>query len=59
MKSPVRSKDRDMQGVWPAMLRAAKKARELARATGTPFYVMRKGKIVDLNRPAKRSARKK
>jgi len=31
-----------------ALQRAARKARELAEQTGTPFYVLRDGKIVDL-----------
>jgi hypothetical protein len=58
MKSPVRSKDPDMKGAWPALLRAAKKARKLSRETGTPFLIVRKGKIVDLNKPARRSKKK-
>ena len=44
-----------------ALQRAARKARELAQKTGTPFYVLREGKIVDLiaeetNRNAKNKA---
>jgi len=31
-----------------ALLRAAKRARELARQTNTPLHVMRNGKIVKL-----------
>ena len=54
---PRYSKDPDIRGTWYAMLRAAKRARELSIATGTPFYVMRNGKIVDLNRSL--NARKK
>lgn len=30
----------------PAMRRAARRAREIARQFGTPIYVMRNGKIV-------------
>lgn len=48
------STNSDIRGVWPALLRAAKRARALSKATGTPFYVMRSGKVVDLNRPRKR-----
>jgi len=33
-----------------ALHRAARKARELAIATGTPFYVVRRGKLIDLAR---------
>jgi hypothetical protein len=60
MKSKVKidSPDPDIRGSWPALKRAAKKARALSIATGTPFYVMQNGRIVDLNqrrssRPAK------
>jgi hypothetical protein len=31
-----------------ALQRAVRKARELAEQTGTPFYVLRDGEIVDL-----------
>lgn len=41
-----------------ALERAAKKAVELARRTGTPAYVLRNGKIVDAARPP-RGKRKK
>jgi hypothetical protein len=43
-KSPLQ--DKDMQGAPKALLRAAKRARELAAQTGTPFVVMRNGKLV-------------
>jgi len=49
MSVKMNSKDPDIRGSLPAMQRAAKRAWELAVATGTPFYVMEKGKIVDLN----------
>jgi hypothetical protein len=32
-----------------ALRRAARKAREIAERTGTPFYVMKDNRIVDLN----------
>lgn len=35
-----------MQGATAALLRAARKARELARQTGTEYVVMRNGKLV-------------
>jgi hypothetical protein len=54
MKSKLRSKDPDILASWPAMQRAARKARKLAEETGTPFYVMRRGKLVDLNSQPKR-----
>jgi hypothetical protein len=50
------SKDPDIRGSLPALRRAAKRAMRLAIATGTPLYVMKGGKIVDLN-PRPRSRR--
>ena len=47
----------DIRGSLPAMRRAARAARRLAEATGTPLYVMKKGRIVDLNAPSKRAAK--
>ena len=51
------STDPDILGSLPAMKRAAKAARRLAEATGTPLYVMKKGRIVDLNAPRKPAAK--
>ena len=45
-KKSVRIKDPDMAGVGPALLRAAKKAREIAAQTGTPLVVLENGKVV-------------
>ena len=59
MKNPLaKCKDRDLRGTWPAMLRAAKAARELAIQTGTPLYIMRDGKVVDAlaDHPSRRRA---
>jgi hypothetical protein len=58
-KTPVISTDPDIRGSWPALLRAARKARKLAEETGTPFYVMKNGRIVDLNHPKNKKARKR
>ncbi len=44
--NPERKPDDDMQGVKAALLRAAKRARELARQTGTLIVVMRDGELV-------------
>jgi hypothetical protein len=41
--------DPDMRGVMPALRRAAKAALELGRQTGTPVYVMKNGRIVNIN----------
>ncbi len=39
--------DADMQGAPKAMLRAALRAREIARQTNTPLAVMRDGVLVE------------
>jgi len=57
MKPKMSSTDPDILGSLPAMKRAAKAARRLAEATGTPLYVIKKGRIVDLNAPRKRAAK--
>jgi hypothetical protein len=52
--------DPDIRGTWPALLRAAKKARQLSIATNTPFIVVKDGKVVNLNaRPKTRTRRQK
>lgn len=40
--------DPDMVGVYPALVRAGQRARELGLKMGAPVYVLRDGKIVDL-----------
>lgn len=47
------SVDRDLLGAQRALERAAAEARRLSKRTGTPFYVLEGGRVVDLN--AKRS----
>ncbi len=39
--------DADMQAAPAALLRAALRARELARQTGTPLVIVRDGKLVE------------
>jgi hypothetical protein len=39
--------DADMQAVLPALLRAARKAREIAWQTGTAIVVIRDGKLIE------------
>jgi len=54
MKSKVKSTDPEMLA---ALRRAAVRARKRAKATGTPLYVMKNGRITNLNpgcRPKKR-----
>jgi len=48
MKSNGRPKDRDIAGSKAALTRAAKRALVLVRRTGTPCWVMRAGKLVDI-----------
>ncbi len=38
----------DLIGTYPAMLRAAQRAREVARAYGTPLVVMKNGKVLEI-----------
>jgi hypothetical protein len=58
MKAKTRTRDPDLDGVLPALRRAPRRAKQLAQQTGTPFWVMRKGKIVNLNPSAKPVARR-
>ncbi len=39
--------DADMQAVPRALVRAAKRAREIARRTGTPLVIVRDGVLVE------------
>ncbi|MDA8378684.1 MAG: hypothetical protein M0Z50_16955 [Planctomycetia bacterium] len=48
MKNTSRPKDTDLLGALPALRRAAHNALQLAIQTGTPCYVIRAGKIVDI-----------
>ena len=49
MTQPLVSRlpDADMQAVPKALLRAARRAREIARQTGTAVVVMRDGKLIE------------
>jgi hypothetical protein len=58
LSHPRNSTDPDIRGSWTALLRAAKFARKLSIATGTPFWVMRNGEIVDLNAPLRARAKR-
>ncbi|OBS32023.1 hypothetical protein A9O67_10735 [Tepidimonas fonticaldi] len=42
-KTIDQAKSADLRGSWPALLRAARRARELAAQTGTELIVMRDG----------------
>lgn len=41
--------DKDLAGALPALKRAAAAARRLSIETGTPFYVLENGRVVDRN----------
>lgn len=43
------STDPDIRAALPAMRRAARAARKLAQATGTPMYVLKQGRVTNLN----------
>jgi hypothetical protein len=45
----IDSTDPDILGSLPALRRAARAARKLAKETGTPLYVWEKGRVVNLN----------
>lgn len=52
MSSPPRLRDPDLLQAGAALQRAALKAQQLARQTGTPCYVWREGRIVNIGAPA-------
>ena len=60
MKTKTKPKDKDLLGSFAALKRAARSALATARSTGTPCYVLRHGKLVDIaaarQRPVRRSA---
>lgn len=56
MKSNNQPKDADLRGALPALKRAARRALELALQTGTPCWVLRDGKIVDIAAEARQAA---
>jgi len=58
MKPVEKAVDPEIKLELAALRRAARYARRLSEETGTPFYVMKKGKIVDLNAGAKPKKRK-
>jgi len=62
MSVPVDPKSREIQDTLRALRRAAKRALELGLQTGTPVYVWKNNKIVDLTKehtPSKKSKSKR
>jgi hypothetical protein len=55
VKSKIKSRDPDIRGSLAALRRASKVAWKLAVQTNTGFWVMKNGKIVNLNPRAKRA----
>jgi hypothetical protein len=49
----LQSRDPDILASEAALRRAARRARDLGRRTGTPVYVLKAGRIVDLTQIAK------
>jgi hypothetical protein len=58
MSARMPSKDPDIIASFAALKRSARRAFKLAKETGTPFYVMKKGKIVDLNASARKQKKR-
>ena len=62
MRKRVSSQSREVQDTLRALRRAAKRALELGIKTGTPVYVIKNNKIVDLtknNASTKKSSSKR
>lgn len=58
MRTNGKPKDKDLRGSQAALERAARAALALARSTGTPCYILRNGKVVDIAAPRKRTAKR-
>jgi hypothetical protein len=54
IRNDQRSRDPDILAAEGALRRAARRARELGRRTGTPVYVLKHGRIVDLTKERNR-----
>ena len=53
----LQSRDPDILASEAALRRAARRARAIGRRTGTPVYVLKAGRIVDLTPARKVSSR--
>ena len=58
MKTDGKPKDRDLLGSQAVLRRAARSALRVARDTGTPCYVLKHGKIVDIAAARERQVRR-
>ena len=55
----MNSKDPGIIASEKALRRAARRALQLGLQTGTPVYVIKKGKIVDLTKQVRRKTKRK
>jgi hypothetical protein len=55
----IASKDPDIIASEKALRRAARRALQIGLETGTPVYVLKRGKIVDLIKDVQRKTRRK
>ncbi len=55
MSTPISTNNPMVAGSMAAMRRAALRARQIARDTGTPLVVVRDGKVVDIKMSKKNS----
>ena len=53
------SKDADIIASEKALRRAAKRALEIGIQTGTPVYVVKEGKIIDLTKEYRHNAKRR
>jgi hypothetical protein len=58
-KSHITSTDPDIIASEKALRRAARRALEIGLQTGTPVYVIKRGKIVDLTKEHRRKIKRK
>jgi len=59
MKKKSAVMDADLRNAGRALERAAVRARQLAEQTGTPLYVFKDGRVVDLNPQSKGGGRRR
>ena len=53
----IKSKDPDIIGSFAALRRAARRALQIGLETGTPVWVIKNGRMVDLTREVRRRKR--
>jgi hypothetical protein len=58
-KKAMGSKDPDIIASEKALRRAAKRALEIGLQTGTPVYVIKEGKIIDLTKESRQKTKRR